>query len=164
MARKRKGTRKRSSRGRRMSGPGGFDFVGPLATAGGAVVGTYLVNGPLKTESWANWAVIGAGILIPRFMKGNITQALGNGLVAAGVVSFAQNAGAISGVPGNVYVGSAAGGGPIQSIAGGRRMGIPAAAQAAAAGRRAAAGRSRVVLNGMGPIQSVAGMGARCGF
>jgi hypothetical protein len=152
MARKKGKTAKRR---RRVSGIGGFDFMAPAMVMVGAAAGTYIINGPMKTTSWVNYAAIGLGAALPMFVKSPMAKNFGLGLVAAGGVSALQNAGVISGT--GVYVGSAGGAGPIPSLGS-----MTASQRGAQAIRNRAAGNSRVILNGIpsdgnSPISSIAG-------
>jgi hypothetical protein len=163
---------KRSKPGRRKGGRrvGAFDFkavpwMSGAQVVGGAVVGTYLVNGPLKTNTAANMIITGGGValalLAPKFAM------LGFGFAAAGVVSALQNANFISGcVPGMgrvVINGGPAGSRPLSQVAGSprrRMMGsMTSGQQASLATRRAAAGNNRVIIGAQmnRPISSVAG-------
>lgn len=118
---KKKAKKASTHKKKRMSGVP-IDFKA-LAMAGAAAAGaTYLINGPMKTTGWVNYAAIGAGLLLAWKMPK--VAAAGYGLVAAGTVSALQNAGVISGVggPGRVIIhGGPPGSGPMSSIAGGRR-------------------------------------------
>ena len=118
---KRKTKRSAPKKKRRMGAAGGFSIGEPLGTAAGAILGTYVINGPMQTTSYVNIGAIAVGLIIPRFSKSPIVQAVGNGLVAAGAVSIMQNASVINGVPmGRVVarMGRRRMGGPISSVAG----------------------------------------------
>jgi hypothetical protein len=119
MAKKRK--KSAPKRKRRMGAAGGFNIGEPLGTAAGAILGTYVINGPMQTTSYVNIGAIAVGLIIPRFSKSPVVQAVGNGLVAAGAVSIMQNANVISGM-GRViarrHSGRIMNGGPISSVAG----------------------------------------------
>lgn len=152
---------KSTKRRRRMSGPGKMDLITPAAVIAGAAGGTFLVNGPLKTESWSNIAVAAGGLAMSIFMKSPSMKAVGYGLAAAGAVSMLQNANIISGIgTAPFYVGLPGGAGPISAIAGGRRVGNVSTGQRNAAAIRNAANRNgQVILNGlpMKPISAIAG-------
>jgi hypothetical protein len=119
---KRKTKRSAPKKKRRMGAAGGFSIGEPLGTAAGAILGTYVINGPMQTTSYVNIGAIAVGLIIPRFSKSAIVQAVGNGLVAAGAVSIMQNASVINGVPmGRVIARRGRGrvmGGPISSVSG----------------------------------------------
>lgn len=147
-----------------MGAAGGFSIGEPLGTAAGAILGTYVINGPMQTTSYVNIGAIAVGLIIPRFSKSAVVQAVGNGLVAAGAVSIMQNASVINGV-GRVIArrhSGRMGGGPISSVAGmnqGQRRAQQTIMNAASGGR--------TVLNGVNvgnrgnmrrqPISSVSG-------
>lgn len=158
MAKKRKSSKVHHRR-RRIGAVGGFDIKTPAMVAAGAIGGTWLINGPMKTSSWINLAMIGGGLLIPKFIPK--FGAVGAGMVAAGGISMLQNANIISGVAPMVHIGGGPPGStPISSIAGHRRrMGAMGPAQATAlANRRQAAGSGRVIIGQVNkPISSIAG-------
>ena len=72
--------------------------MGIAEVAAGGVVGTYLVNGPLKTTTSANMLMMGAGIALA--LVAPKMWPLGAGIASAGAISAAQNANFISGTHG----------------------------------------------------------------
>lgn len=120
MARRKTKKHHRRHHRRGMGRIGGLDLKTPALATLGAVGGTYIINGPMKTTSWVNIGVIAAGVLLPKFVKNPAMVPIGAGLVAAGGISILQNANVISGVRtmGRVMVGPGRPLKPISAVAG----------------------------------------------
>lgn len=167
MAKKAKRRHTGRKKGRRRVGA--FDiksvpWMGIAEVAAGGIVGTYLVNGPLKTTSSANILMVGAGVALA-LVAPKLWPA-GAGIAAAGAISAAQNANFISGTHGMgrmVVNGGPAGSRPIAQVAGGRgrrMMGTLSPVQQNAMNvRNQAAGANRVIIGAQSnhPISAVAG-------
>lgn len=128
----------------------GFKIMDPLGTAGGAILGTYLINGPMSSTSYASIGSVIVGLIIPRFSKSSVVEAVGNGLVAAGAISIMQNANVISGIPMRNIASPRRrmGALPISSVAGtGSQLNI--SQRNAQNTVRAASRQGRTVLNGV---------------
>lgn len=150
MATKRK--KKTPTKRRRMgAASGGGSFItGALSTAAGAVLGTYVINGPMETTSYVNIGAIVVGAVIPRFMpKSGIVEGIGNGLIAAGMVSIFQNANVINGMKQRTVLGRLShrrmGAAPIASVAG------PNMSKTQRNAALITANAGRTVLNGVPP-------------
>ena len=108
MATKRK-VHHHKTRRRKMSGIGG-NIETAVYVAAGAIAGEFLIN-TINTAFGAKGGMAGGsdyvgdagaialGILMPSLIKGQIGASVGMGMVAAGALNIAQDAGLIAGVP-----------------------------------------------------------------
>ena len=91
MARRKKHHAKRRSR-RRMGAIGKTDFGAALGIIAGAVIGKKVAGMiPVGDERIKNAAVAAVGIFLPTVWKGNISRALGNGMIAVGGAGLVGN-------------------------------------------------------------------------
>ena len=104
MARRKRATKKSSYRRRRMSGVGamGSQITGALYTIAGAVAAgavTKFLPATLNEKLKAAVPVV-VGIMLPKYLKGNIGQGVGAGMVAAGGLKLVQSFGILNGIGG----------------------------------------------------------------
>lgn len=98
MAKRRKKTYTKS-RKRRVSGVGKVDAGKMLTDVAGVAVGAALAGFAVKqflatqSDTIKGIAPIAAGIAIPMVMKSNLGEAVGNGMIAVGVLKFLGKAG-----------------------------------------------------------------------
>ena len=101
MARKKRATKRRTSR-RRMSGVGamGSQVTGAIYTIAGAVAaGAVAKFLPATMNDKLKAAVpVVVGIMLPKYLKGNIGQGVGAGMVAAGGLKLVQSFGILNGI------------------------------------------------------------------
>jgi len=105
MARRKRATKKRAiGRRRRMSGVGamGSQITGALYTIAGAVAaGAVAKFLPSTMNEKLKAAVpVVVGFMLPKYLKGNIGQGIGAGMVAAGGLKLVQSFGILSGING----------------------------------------------------------------
>jgi hypothetical protein len=104
MARRKRATKKSSYRRRRMSGVGamGSQVTGALYTIAGAVAaGAVTKFLPVTMNEKLKAAVpVVVGIMLPKYLKGNIGQGVGAGMVAAGGLKLVQSFGILNGIAG----------------------------------------------------------------
>jgi len=102
MARRKRATKRRTTR-RRMSGVGamGSQVTNAIYTIAGAVaagaVAKFLpstMNDKLKAA-----VPVVVGIMLPKYLKGNIGAGIGAGMVAAGGLKLVQSFGILNGIP-----------------------------------------------------------------
>ena len=102
MARRKRATKKRTTRRRRMSGVGamGSQVTGALYTIAGAVAaGAVAKFLPSTMNEKLKAAVpVVVGIMLPKYLKGNIGQGVGAGMVAAGGLKLVQSFGILNGI------------------------------------------------------------------
>ena len=104
MARRKRATKKRTTRRRRMSGVGamGSQITGALYTIAGAVAAgavTKFLPATMNEKLKAAVPVV-VGIMLPKYLKGNIGQGVGAGMVAAGGLKLVQSFGILNGIAG----------------------------------------------------------------
>ena len=104
MARRKRATKRRTTRRRRMSGVGamGSQITGALYTIAGAVAAgavTKFLPATLNEKLKAAVPVV-VGIMLPKYLKGNIGQGVGAGMVAAGGLKLVQSFGILNGIGG----------------------------------------------------------------
>ena len=104
MARRKRATKKRTTRRRRMSGVGamGSQITGALYTIAGAVAAgavTKFLPATMNEKLKAAVPVV-VGIMLPKYLKGNIGQGIGAGMVAAGGLKLVQSFGILNGIAG----------------------------------------------------------------
>ena len=111
MARRKRATKKSSYRRRRMSGVGamGSQITGALYTIAGAVAAgavTKFLPSTMNEKLKAAVPVV-VGIMLPKYLKGNIGAGVGAGMVAAGGLKLVQSFGILNGIGayGNSYSG-----------------------------------------------------------
>jgi hypothetical protein len=104
MARRKRATKRRTTRRRRMSGVGamGSQITGALYTIAGAVAaGAVTKFLPITMNEKLKAAVpVVVGIMLPKYLKGNIGQGVGAGMVAAGGLKLVQSFGILNGIGG----------------------------------------------------------------
>ena len=104
MARRKRATKKSSYRRRRMSGVGamGSQITGALYTIAGAVAAgavTKFLPATMNDKLKAAVPVV-VGIMLPKYLKGNIGQGIGAGMVATGGLKLVQSFGILNGIGG----------------------------------------------------------------
>jgi hypothetical protein len=105
MARRKRATKKRAiGRRRRMSGVGamGSQITGALYTIAGAVAAgavTKFLPSTMNEKLKAAVPVV-VGFMLPKYLKGNIGQGIGAGMVAAGGLKLVQSFGILNGIGG----------------------------------------------------------------
>jgi len=104
MARRKRATKKSSYRRRRMSRVGamGSQVTGALYTIAGAVAAgavTKFLPATMNEKLKAAVPVV-VGIMLPKYLKGNIGQGVGAGMVAAGGLKLVQSFGILNGIAG----------------------------------------------------------------
>ena len=104
MARRKRATKKSSYRRRRMSGVGamGSQITGALYTIAGAVAAgavTKFLPATMNEKLKAAVPVV-VGIMLPKYLKGNIGQGIGAGMVATGGLKLVQSFGILNGIGG----------------------------------------------------------------
>jgi len=104
MARRKRSTKKSSYRRRRMSGVGamGSQITGALYTIAGAVAAgavTKFLPATMNDKLKAAVPVV-VGIMLPKYLKGNIGQGIGAGMVATGGLKLVQSFGILNGIGG----------------------------------------------------------------
>lgn len=103
MARRKKATKRRSSR-RRMSGIGAMNsqVTSAVYTIAGAVAaGAVAKFLPATMNEKLKAAVpVVVGIMLPKYLKGNIGAGVGAGMVAAGGLKLVQSFGILNGISG----------------------------------------------------------------
>ena len=103
MARRKRATKKRAiGRRRRMSGVGamGSQITGALYTIAGAVAAgavTKFLPSTMNEKLKAAVPVV-VGIMLPKYLKGDIGQGIGAGMVAAGGLKLVQSFGILNGI------------------------------------------------------------------
>jgi len=102
MARRKRSTKKSSYRRRRMSGVGamGSQITGALYTIAGAVAAgavTKFLPATMNDKLKAAVPVV-VGIMLPKYLKGNIGQGIGAGMVATGGLKLVQSFGILNGI------------------------------------------------------------------
>ena len=111
MARRKRATKKSSYRRRRMSGVGamGSQITGALYTIAGAVAAGAVTKFLPATmnEKLKSAVPVVVGIMLPKYLKGNIGAGVGAGMVAAGGLKLVQSFGILNGI--GAYGGSYAG-------------------------------------------------------
>ena len=91
MARKRKSHKRRSSRRRRIGAVGKTNIGAIAGLIAGAVAGRWVAKSsmvPIENDKIKNAAVVALGAFLPKFWKGEISKAIGNGMIAAGGVGL----------------------------------------------------------------------------
>lgn len=100
--RRRKATKKRTTRRRRMSGIGamGSNVTTAIYTIAGAVAaGAVAKFLPATLNDKIKAAVpVVVGIMLPKYLKGNIGAGIGAGMVAAGGLKLVQSFGILNGI------------------------------------------------------------------
>jgi len=93
MARRKSSTKKRTTRRRRMSGTGSANLMQPVLMIGGALLGKFLTNKFLatQTDTIKGAAQIGVGILAGKFVKNNYVQAMGSGMIVSGGITIGKS-------------------------------------------------------------------------
>jgi hypothetical protein len=105
MARRKRATKKRAiGRRRRMSGVGamGSQITGALYTIAGAVAAgavTKFLPSTMNEKLKAAVPVV-VGFMLPKYLKGDIGQGIGAGMVAAGGLKLVQSFGILNGIGG----------------------------------------------------------------
>jgi hypothetical protein len=105
MARRKRATKKRAiGRRRRMSGVGamGSQITGALYTIAGAVAAgavTKFLPSTMNEKLKAAVPVV-VGIMLPKYLKGDIGSGIGAGMVAAGGLKLVQSFGILNGIGG----------------------------------------------------------------
>jgi len=105
MARRKRATKKRAiGRRRRMSGVGamGSQITGALYTIAGAVAAgavTKFLPSTMNEKLKAAVPVV-VGIMLPKYLKGDIGAGVGAGMVAAGGLKLVQSFGILNGIGG----------------------------------------------------------------
>ena len=104
MARRKRATKKSSYRRRRMSGVGamGSQITGALYTIAGAVAAgavTKFLPATMNEKLKAAVPVV-VGIMLPKYLKGNVGAGIGAGMVATGGLKLVQSFGILSGIAG----------------------------------------------------------------
>ena len=103
MARRKRATKRHTTRRRRMSGVGamGSQVTNAIYTIAGAVaagaVNKFLpttMNDKLKAA-----VPVVVGIMLPKYLKGNVGAGIGAGMVAAGGLKLVQSFGILNGIP-----------------------------------------------------------------
>jgi len=85
MARRRKSTKRRTSRGRMGAIGKKANIAAALGIIAGAVIGKKVAGFiPVGDERIKNAAVVGIGLAFPMILKGDMGKAIGNGMIAAG--------------------------------------------------------------------------------
>jgi len=103
MARRRKKRTSYRRRSRSMSGFGGGTMGNMVGIVAGAVVGKVVATKFSNMNPKIMAAVqIGAGVMLPRFMKNNFVRNMGTGLIVNGAVTGLQSFGVISAINGFV--------------------------------------------------------------
>ena len=103
MARRKRATKKRAiGRRRRMSGIGamGSQITGALYTIAGAVAAgavTKFLPSTMNEKLKAAVPVV-VGIMLPKYLKGNIGAGIGAGMVATGGLKLVQSFGVLNGI------------------------------------------------------------------
>ena len=92
MARRKKTVKRHSVKRRRSRAVGKIDFTGIALTIGGAVAANIITNQLAKSnnslmQKVAPFAGLGAGIVLPMFVKGDAVKQLSVGLIAGGGVA-----------------------------------------------------------------------------
>ena len=104
MARRKRATKKSSYRRRRMSGVGamGSQITGALYTIAGAVAAGAVTKFLPATmnEKLKSAVPVVVGIMLPKYLKGNIGAGVGAGMVAAGGLKLVQSFGILNGIGG----------------------------------------------------------------
>jgi len=102
MARRKRATKKSSYRRRRMSGVGamGSQITGALYTIAGAVAAGAVTKFLPATmnEKLKSAVPVVVGIMLPKYLKGNIGAGVGAGMVAAGGLKLVQSFGILNGI------------------------------------------------------------------
>ena len=103
MARRKRATKKRAiGRRRRMSGVGamGSQITGALYTIAGAVAAGAVTKFLPATmnEKLKSAVPVVVGIMLPKYLKGNIGAGVGAGMVAAGGLKLVQSFGILNGI------------------------------------------------------------------
>ena len=102
MARRKRATKKSSYRRRRMSGVGamGSQITGALYTIAGAVAAGAVTKFLPATmnEKLKSAVPVVVGIMLPKYLKGNIGAGLGAGMIAAGGLKLVQSFGILNGI------------------------------------------------------------------
>ena len=102
MARRKRATKKSSYRRRRMSGVGamGSQITGALYTIAGAVAAgavTKFLPATMNDKLKAAVPVV-VGIMLPKYLKGNVGAGIGAGMVATGGLKLVQSFGILNGI------------------------------------------------------------------